>query len=127
VKITRQEIKKEFSSEFDKALTYYTVLFALGGFELRPSELNLVAFSALKGTISTPPVKKEFMEKFNYSAAFTNNLISALKKKRIIVKGIDNKNRIAPSLVIDFKKPTLLNIFIDVRSEEPTEDNEGSS
>ena len=97
-----QRIAKTYSSEFEVAKKYYTIVFGLNDIHLTKHELNLVAFSAVNGTISTPPIKEQFCKEFNISSASIYNIIGKLKKLDILIKDKDNKIRVNPIILPNF-------------------------
>jgi hypothetical protein len=106
-----QRLKKGVSDEYIKAEKYYSILSSLNGLNLTEREIQLVAFTAIKGNITYVNVRKEFCNKHNTSGATINNIISKLKKIGIFIKE-DGKIRVNPSIVIDFSKTLTLQIQI---------------
>lgn len=83
-------------------------MFGLNNLHVTNNELNLVAFSAVMGTISTPPIRKQFCEEFDVSAGSVYNMVAKLQKGSILVKDKDNKIRVNPTILPDFTKPDVL-------------------
>ncbi len=105
--------KKEFLTAFDLARKYYSVLFMWQGTHLTNKQLDLLAFCAVRGTISTVPAKNEFCRDFQTSNSSINNLISELQRKSILKK-IDGKTRVNPKLQRDFSKELQLTLSFEV-------------
>lgn len=103
-----QKIQKSYSTEFDIAKRYYTIVFGLNDMHITPNELNLVAFSAVMGTISTPPIRKQFCEQFDLAAGSVYNMVAKLQNMSILIKDKDNKIRVNQTILPDFTKKELL-------------------
>ncbi len=103
-----QRIQKSYSSEFEIAKRYYTIVFGLNDIHVTKNELNLVAFSAILGTISTPPIRKQFCEEFDVSPGTVYNMVAKLQKLSIFLKDEGNKIRVNPVILPDFTKRDML-------------------
>lgn len=97
-----QKISKTFNSEFDLAKKYYIILFTLNNIHLTKNEINLVAFAAINGTLSTPPIKSQFCTEFNIPQSSLYNMIGKLRKNQILIRDKDNKLRINPIILPNF-------------------------
>jgi DNA-binding MarR family transcriptional regulator len=95
-----QKIKKEYT-QMDMAMSYYSVISALNALHLTTRELQLLAFTAIRGSITNPAARADFCEMFGTSQATMNNIISKLKKLRLFVKE-QNKVRVHPAIALDF-------------------------
>lgn len=104
-----QKMKKSVSDEFSSAEIYYSVLSSLNGLKLTEREIQLIAFTAIKGNISNANVREEFCKKHNTTGPTINNIISKLKKQSIFLKE-KGKVRVNPVIVLDFNKPIVLQI-----------------
>ncbi len=116
-----QELKYSLEDEYTVAQKYYGILSAINNLKLTKREVQLIAFTAVKGNISYANARKQFCEKYDTTTATINNIISKLKKIGIFVKD-SGKVRVNPIIVIDFKKN--LNLVIRIlHDEESKEDN----
>jgi len=97
------------------------MLFSINGMHLSPTELDLVAFSAVNGTLSTPPLRGEFLEKFNLSENYLNTILPKLRKQGLLVKDDNKKMRVNPKILIDFKEDIRLEIKL-VTDNQPIND-----
>jgi hypothetical protein len=104
-----QRLKQELNDDVSKAEKYYSILSAVNGLKLTQREIELVAFTAVKGNISYANFRNEFCEKYETSSPTINNIISKLKKLKIFIKE-DGKVKVNPLIVLDFKKPITLQI-----------------
>jgi hypothetical protein len=78
----------------------------------------LVAFTAVKGTISYANARTQFCDKYKTTTATINNIVSKLKKIGIFVKE-SGKVKVNPIIVLDFKKN--LNLVVKIAHYEETE------
>lgn len=104
-----QKLKKGYSSDLKKAIMYYTLLSVLNNINLTTKQVELLAFTSLKGTITSPSARKEFIDTFKSSLASLENIKGGLTKMGWLVK-IDNKYRINPRVSLDFSKDIVLQI-----------------
>lgn len=110
-KIIIQRLSKEEKDIFFKAEKYYTLLSAVNDLKLTQREIQLIAFTAIKGNISYSSIRKEFCEKHSTSSPTINNMISKLKKIKVLVKD-GTKIKVNPSIILDFNKDVTLVIKI---------------
>ena len=116
-----QELKYSLEDEYTVAQKYYSILSAINNLKLTKREVQLIAFTAVKGNISYANARKQFCEKYDTTTATINNIISKLKKIGIFIKD-SGKVSVNPIIVIDFKKN--LNLVIRIlHNEESKEDN----
>lgn len=106
-----QRIEKKFETDFEIAKRYYTIVLGLNDIHVTKSEMNLIAFSAVNGTISTPPIKQQFCELFDIPPGSIYNMICKLRKLGILTKDKDNKIRVNPVIRPDFSKPEMVLII----------------
>jgi hypothetical protein len=98
-----QKIEARLSSDLQRAIKYYSILCAVKEIKLSRRQLELLSFIAVKGTISSPAVRKEFVDTFNSSLASLENLKGKLVRKGWLVE-VDRKYRVNPGFLIDFSK-----------------------
>lgn len=104
-----QRIKRVEENTLLKAQRYYTILSAIGGTNLTKREIQLIAFTAVKGNISYADYREEFNRIHNSSFATMNNIISKLKRLNILVKDND-KIKVNPSYLLNFEAPLIIQI-----------------
>jgi len=95
----------------DRAFAYYSIISVLNNLRLTVRELQLLSFIAVRGTITNPAARKDFISSYSTSKYVVSNLISSLKKKGLLVKG--NTVKIVPSIAIDFSSSVILQIRLD--------------
>jgi|TARA_R100000084_G_scaffold35038_1_gene13923 hypothetical protein len=121
-----QKLAKTYLDKYSVAQKYYSLLSALNDLKLTEREIQLVAYTSIKGTITYANARAEFCEKYNTTTATINNIVSKLKKVGIFVKE-DGKVKVNPVIVLDFDSD--INLFIQLQYEEDRQssnDTEGS-
>ena len=104
-----QKLRKKEDDVFSLAERYYTILSAINDLHLTEREIQLIAFTAIKGNISYANIREEFCKKHNTSSATINNIISKLKKVNVLVKD-GTKVKVNPVIILDFNKNISLEI-----------------
>ena len=107
--ITFQRWKKEFE-RIEIAEKYYAMLSVLNNLQLTERQIQLIAFSAIKGNISSANVRNEFCRIYNTSYPTISNMVSRLKKIGVVVKEDNKKIRVNPKIVIDFNNDVVIQI-----------------
>jgi DNA-binding MarR family transcriptional regulator len=106
-----QKIKTKSEDLFSLAEKYYSILSAINNLKLTQREIQLIAFTAIKGNISYANIRKEFCEKYNSTSPTINNIISKLKKINVLVKD-GTKTKVNPVIILDFNKDVILQISL---------------
>lgn len=106
-----QHLKKEIKEPLELAILYYRMISELNGLSLTEREIQLIAFTAIKGSVSYTNVKKEFCERYKSSPFTVNNMISKLKRKGIMVMD-GRKVKVNSKIVLDFEKNITLQISL---------------
>lgn len=108
-KIIVQRLKNVVNDDMSLAIKYYSILSAINNLNLTQREIQLVAFTAIKGNITYANVREEFCKTYNSTSPTINNIISKLKKIGIFIKE-NGKVKVNPVITIDFKKDLTLDI-----------------
>lgn len=108
-KIIVQRLKNVVNDDMSLAIKYYSILSAINNLNLTQREIQLVAFTAIKGNITFANVREEFCKTYNSTSPTINNIISKLKKIGIFIKE-NGKVKVNPVITIDFKKDLMLDI-----------------
>lgn len=108
-RITYQKLGASFEDRYALAEKYYELLFCLNSMKITEREIQLIAFTAIKGNITFANVREEFCKKFNTSAATMNNMISRLRKLGILIKE-SGKIKVIPKIVLNFDNDVVLQI-----------------
>lgn len=123
--LTKQTLSVSTPNVQEIAVKYYTILSVLGDMHLTPRELQLLAFTATRGSISPGGAKQQFIEQYNTSKATVGNLITSLTEKNLLVK--ENKQvRVAPQLRRNFKNLACLKLDISLVKAEENGSTEGN-
>ena len=114
-KIVVQSLRIDLDDEYAIAEKYYSILSALNNLGLTKREIELVAYTAIKGTISYANTRAEFCERYNTTPQTINNTVCRLKKTKLLVKG-SGKVGVNPLIAIDFKKN--LNLVVKLMHDD---------
>lgn len=109
MKVIVQKIGVKVTSDVERAIKYCSVLLTANGIKIPQKQLYLLAFTAAKGSITSPAARKEFVEMFDSSLASLENMKQELVKAGLLVQ-VDMKYRAHPKLALDFSKDILLQI-----------------
>ena len=109
--VTLQRLRKVVPTDIQLAEKYYSILSAVNSLHLTQREIQLIAFTSIKGNITYANVREEFCKLHNTTSPTINNIISKLKKIGIFIKE-GGKVKINPMIVIDFKKDVTLVITL---------------
>lgn len=108
-------VRREVVNQKEVAKAYYGFMCALHGIHLTPMQLDLLAHTAIYGTISTPPAREAFLNEHKgdkdhkgTSKASMYNLISSLQQMGMLVKDKNLKIRVRPDLNMSFDKDVYL-------------------
>jgi hypothetical protein len=104
-----QKLKKVEPDDFVLAQKYYSILSILNNLGLTEREIQLVAFTAIKGNISYKHLREEFCKKYNTSSPTINNIISKLKKMQMFIKD-GGKVKVNPVIILKFNNDIRLEI-----------------
>jgi hypothetical protein len=110
--LIKQSIRKSYASPLEVAIRYYTLLSILNDLHITPREIQLLAFTAVRGSISSGGAKETFIQQFGSSKASIGNLVHSLSTKGLLVK--EGKSvRVCKPLRISFAHPLLLNLVLN--------------
>ena len=88
---------------------YYTLLSAVNNIKLTQREIQLVAFTAIRGNISYANIRKDFCDMYGTTNPSINNIISRLKKMGVLVKD-GSKVKVNPRILLNFENDITLEI-----------------
>lgn len=108
-----QKLRRKEKDALSVARRYYSILSAVNDFDLTPREIQLVAFTAIKGNISYSTNKQEFCRLYNSSPPTINNIVSKLKKLGIFVKDA-SKIKVNPKILLNFENDIVLETKITI-------------
>jgi DNA-binding MarR family transcriptional regulator len=109
MKVILQKLRKQEDSDYLVAERYYTLLSAINDLKLTTREIQLIAFTAIKGNISYANIRQEFCKKYGTTNPSINNIISRLKKMGVLVKD-GGKVKVNSKIVLNFENDITLEI-----------------
>ena len=109
MKVILQKLRKKEDSDYLLAERYYTLLSAVNDLKLTTREIQLIAFTAVKGNISYANIRQEFCDKYGTTNPSINNIISRLKKMGVLLKD-GTKVKVNPKIVLNFENDITLEI-----------------
>lgn len=98
-----QVLRREFKEPLEKAIKYYAIMSIWSNLELTEREVQLLAYTAIRGTISSISSKEEFSRLFHSSPATINNMISRLFPMGLLIKA-HGKYKVNEQINLDFSK-----------------------
>ena len=107
--IILQKLRKAETDSYGLAERYYTILSAINALKLTQREIQLGAFTAIRGNISYANIRKDFCEKYGTTNASVNNIISRLKKLGVLVKD-GTKVKVNPQIILNFENDITLEV-----------------
>jgi hypothetical protein len=91
---------------------YYSVLSTINNLKLTQREIQLVAFTAIRGNISYSSIREDFCNKYNSTSPTINNIISKLKRIGVFVKD-GSKIKVNPVIILNFSNDVTLEIKME--------------
>lgn len=119
---TVQKLSKDSRNRLELAQKYYSVISALNNLSLTEREIQLIAFSAVRGSISFARVREEFCQTYNSSVPTINNMVSKLKKSFVLIKQ-GKQIVVNPRIALDFSKPLVLQITLTLNENANINNN----
>ena len=114
--VVAQKFLKEFKTELDKAVKYYTLLVALNNFKLSNRHIQLLAFTAVRGTITPISAREEFVKIFGSSLQSVENLKGYLVQQGLFIKQ-GEMFKVLPAIDLDFSKEVVIQINLRGKNE----------
>lgn len=100
-KVVVQKLMKKVKDETEVAIIYYRLISALNNLKLSAKQIELLAFTAVRGTITPLKARKEFVKLFNSSINSVENLKGKLVKRGLLVKE-GGLYKVRKELALDF-------------------------
>lgn len=107
-----QKIRKHQKDEYALAEKYYGILSVLNNLKLTEREIQLVAYTAVKGNITLANARDGFCRRYGSSFPTIHNIISKLKKKGIFVKE-NGRVKVNPQILLEFNNGIVLEIHLE--------------
>jgi DNA-binding MarR family transcriptional regulator len=108
-RVITQKMKYSSQDNFVLAEKYYSILSSLNSLKLTQREIQMIAFTAVKGSMSFANVRDEFCKKYNTTSPTINNMISKLKKIGLLTK-TSGKIKVNPIIQLSFGNDVTLQI-----------------
>lgn len=115
-KITVHSLESSCGGEVEMALRYYGVLSLVAGLSLTPRELQLLAFTATRGSISSGSARGQFVQRFGSSRATVANMVHKLIAGHYLIRK-DKRIVVHPKLALNFSQPILLALTLNIPNE----------
>lgn len=117
MKVIVQKIQRKVDSDIEKAVKYYSVIFALNNIRIPQKQLYLLAYTAARGSITSPAARSEFVKLFDSSLASLENMKQELVKAGLLVR-VDRKYKVNPKIALDFTNNVVLQINLIASGKE---------
>jgi hypothetical protein len=111
-KIIVQKFLRNVKDDYAMAEKYYSMLSTINDLKLTQREVQLVAFTAIRGNISYSNIREDFCNKYNSTSPTINNIISKLKRVGVFVKD-GTKIKVNPVILLPFTE----NITLELKME----------
>jgi hypothetical protein len=111
-KIIVQKFLRKIEDNYAMAEKYYSVLSTINNLKLTTREIQLVAFTAIRGNISYSSIREDFCNKYNSTSPTINNIISKLKRIGVFVKD-GSKIKVNPVIILNFSNDVTLEIKME--------------
>jgi DNA-binding MarR family transcriptional regulator len=112
MKTLLQRLQVKEDSSHSMAEKYYSVLSAINNMHLTEREIQLIAFTAVKGDMTLANHREEFCRRYETTSATINNIISKLKKMGVLIK-TNGKVKVTPVILLDFNNNVTLEIKLE--------------
>jgi hypothetical protein len=106
-----QKLTQSAADNYALAEKYYSILSAVNKLKLTEREIQLMAFTAVRGNMSYANIRDEFCKRYETTSPTINNMISKLKKMGIMIKD-KGKIKVTPLIILDFTKDVVLQITL---------------
>ena len=110
-KITLQKLRSVSQDKIKKAERYYSLISSLNDLRMTERELQLVAYTAIRGNMSYATIREDFCRAYKTSSPTINNMISRLKRLDVLIKD-KGKIKVNPKLLLNFEKDIILQITL---------------
>jgi hypothetical protein len=111
-KIIVQKFLRKIEDNYAMAEKYYSVLSTINNLKLTQREVQLVAFTAIRGNISYSSIREDFCKKYNSTSPTINNIISKLKRIGVFVKD-GSKIKVNPVIILNFSNDITLEVKME--------------
>lgn len=107
--VTVQTITKGVDTNLALAIRYYSIFSVIHKMGLTDKQIQLLAFTAVRGTITPISARKEFAQMFSSSLPYIEKMKAKLVKLNLLTKQ-EGKYRVHPIIDLDFSSDLLLKL-----------------
>ena len=112
-----QKIVRNERELIDIAIKYYSIMNILHNLDIPTRQIQLLAFTAVRGTITPQPARDEFVKLFSSSLASIENMKGKLYKKGLLIESND-MYKVNPDILPDFSQENyIFQLYINLLSE----------
>ena len=111
-KVIVQKFLRKVEDDYAMAEKYYSILSTINDLKLTQREVQLVAFTAIRGNISYSSIREDFCKKYNSTSPTINNIISKLKRIGVFVKD-GSKIKVNSVIILPFSNNITLEMKIE--------------
>ena len=111
--------RKNKKDKSDIAITYFQLLAAFNNIRLSDAEVKLLSHVALNKGVVSDSCKMSYVSKYGSSIANVDNLVSKLKKKKLLIKG--DTVILNPKINLDFLSHDNFIFYFKCTLEKQTE------
>jgi hypothetical protein len=111
-KVIVQKFLRKVEDDYSMAEKYYSILSTINDLKLTQREIQLVAFTAIRGNISYSSIREDFCKKYNSTSPTINNIISKLKKIGVFIKD-GSKIKVNSVIILPFSSNVTLEMKIE--------------
>lgn len=119
--VSVQKIGNDVDGDLNLAVKYYSILSVIYDLELPTRQIELLAFTAVRGTITPLPARQEFVKLFNSSLNTIENMKGKLYKKGLLIK-VKDMYKVNPNISPDFSNDSLVLQLSLKKKQEETSD-----
>lgn len=117
-----QKIQRNERELIDIAVKYYSIMSTLNDLNIPARQIQLLAFTAIRGTITPMSAREEFVKMFSSSLNSLENMKGILYKRKLLV--IQNRMyKVNPSILPDFTQDKyIFQISINLMNEDNSQE-----
>lgn len=112
-------LQKDIRNEFELAKTFFGIISVVNNLELTNRDLQVLAYVAIRGTITGTKRKREFIRLFGSSLASISNTVFKLKTKHFLLRK-GTKVVLNPQLAMKIENINInINLKLQVGNTKP--------
>lgn len=111
--VTVQKMKNTLTP-LEKGIKYYSILSILNNLGLSEKQIQLLAFTQMRGNISSGGAKELFIQEFGGSKPSIFNMIHKLKKSNLLVMK-EGKVVVNSKIALNFNNDLILQVCLETK------------